>query len=41
MYFIRILLKFFLIMSIVCRARQRDISLAGAFEMSWLIDWMS
>ena len=25
---------FFLIMSIVCRARQHDISLAGAFEMS-------
>ena len=30
---------FFLISSIVCRARQRDILLAGAFEMSWLIDW--
>ena len=27
-------------MSIVCRARQRDILLAGAFEMSWLIDWL-
>ena len=31
---------FFLITSIVCRARQRDILLAGAFEMSWLIDWL-
>ena len=30
---------FFLIMSIVCRVRQRDILLAGAFKMSWLIDW--
>ena len=27
-------------MSIVCRARQCDILLAGAFEMSWLIDWL-
>ena len=33
-------LVFCLIMSIVCRARQRDILLAGAFEMSWLIDWL-
>ena len=32
---------FFLISSIVCRARQRDILLAGAFEMSWLIDWIN
>ena len=23
----------------ICRARQRGILLAGAFEMSWLIDW--
>ena len=31
---------FCLLMSIVCRVRQRDILLAGAFEMSWLIDWL-
>ena len=31
---------FFLIMSIVCRACPRDILLAGAFEMSRLIDWL-
>ena len=28
------------ISSIVCRARQRDSLLAGAFEMSWWIDWL-
>ena len=32
---------FFIISSIVCRARQRDILLAGAFEMSWWIDWLN